>query len=168
MRNIRPQHETTQGLAILWLLLATVICSIGSLIVAAGRPSATGQDLTWLSIAKKEINYGKCNLENLSVVFRSGDHYLSGGLPLDGKKSWVCNFARPNEYEWPQPTAQIQKNNSCGRTQGLLEKRTINKPISSTIRQPMLWSYQWVAQASAFFMPNFNKEAFYKGNNNYE
>jgi hypothetical protein len=129
---------------------------------------SAGQDLTWLSIAKKEISNGKCNLENLSVVFCGRNHYFGGGLPMDGKKSWECHISWPNEHEWPQPTAQIQKNNSCGRTQGLLEKRTINKPISSTIRQPMLWSYQWVAQASAFFMPNFNKEAFYKGNNNYE
>ena len=168
MRNIRPQHETTQGLAILWLLLATVKHSLLRMNTATGHPSTAGQDLTWLSIAKKGVDNGKCNLENLSVVFRSGDSYFSCGLLMDGKKSWACDSARPNEYERTQPTAQVQKNNSRGRTQGLLEKRTINKPISSTIRQPMLWSYQWVAQASAFFMPNLNKEAFYKGNNNYE
>ncbi len=168
MRNIRPQHETTQGLAILWLFLATVRRSLLRMNTAAGRPSTTGQDLTWLSIAKKEIKNGKCNLENLSVVFCSGDRYLGGGLPMDGKKSWKCHSARPNEYERTQSTAQVQENYSRGRTQSLLEKRTINKPISSTIRQPMLWSYQWVARASAFFMPNFTKEAFYKGNNNYE
>jgi hypothetical protein len=28
----------------------------------------------------------------------------------------------------------------------------------------MHWSHQVVAQASVFFMPNYNKEALYKGN----
>ena len=168
MRNIRPQHETTQGLATIWLRLAILMNSPSGENSAAGRPSTFGQDLTWLLLAKKEFDYGKCNLENLSVVFCGRNHYFGGGLPMDGKKGWEFHPARPNEHERTQPTAQIQKNNSRERTQGLLEKRTINKPISSTIRQLMLWSYQWVAQASAFFMPNLNKEAFYKGNNNYE
>ncbi len=118
-----------------------------------------------LWIRKEEWNKnGKYNHENISVVFCGGDRYLSRGLSLDGKKSGPCRTAWPNEYERTQPTAQIPKNNSGGRTQGLLEKRTINKPVSLTIRQPMHWSHQVVAQASAFFMPNYNKEAFYKGN----
>lgn len=106
--------------------------------------------------------------ENLSVVFRSRDHHLSSGLHVDGKKSWACHSARSNEFERSQSPTQIQKNYSRRSAQGLLEKRTINKPKSLTIRQSMLWSCRWVARASTFFMPNFNKEAFYKGNKKYE